>query len=86
MEICLKLNDYDPKEGLKLNWKGKYKIDIKYDNGIIIISANEDGLISLGNHFISLAQHNVPIGSHIHLDEYNNSLEPNSIETIIQKI
>lgn len=85
MKICVKINDYDSKEGLKLNWEGKYKIDIKYDNGIIIISANEDGLMSLGNHFISLAQHSVPVGCHIHLDAYNN-LEPNSIETIIQKI
>lgn len=50
----------------------------------VLISANNEGLLSLANHLLTLAQKEVPIGSHIHLDEYN-SLEEGSIDLIIEK-
>lgn len=85
MEIQIKINDYNAKDGVKLNWKDNYKIEVDNNHGEIIISANEDGLLSLANHFMTLAQPNVPLGTHIHLDEYN-SLEEGSAEIVIQKI
>lgn len=85
MEIQIKVNDYNAQDGLKLNWIDNYKIEVNNNHGEIIISANEEGLLSLANHFLTLAQANVPTGTHIHLDEYN-SLEEGSAEIIIQKV
>lgn len=85
MEILIKVNDYNAKDGLKLNWTDNYKIEVNNNQGEILISANEEGLLSLANHFLTLAQTNVPTGTHIHLDEYN-SLEKGSEEVVIQKI
>ena len=85
MEVKIKVNDYNKQEGLKLNWAENYKIEVIYNHGEIVISANEDGLLSLANHLVTLSQSEVPIGTHIHLDEYN-SLEEGSAEVVIQKI
>lgn len=54
-------------------------------NDEVVISANREGLISLANHLLNLAQTDVPCGTHIHLDE-NNSLEDGSQSIIIEKI
>ena len=51
-----------------------------------VISANREGLISLANHLLNLAQTDVPCGTHIHLDGRNNSLEDGSQSIIIEKI
>ena len=51
----------------------------------VVISANREGLISMVNHLLNLAQVDVPCGTHIHLDEYN-ALEDGSIDLIIEKI
>ena len=76
---------YDSQYGLRLNWENNYKIEVNNRYGDVVISANKEGLLSLANHFINLAQSSVPVGSHIHLDEHN-SLEEGSSEVIIQKI
>lgn len=73
------------KMGLKLNWTDNYKIEVNNNHGEIIIYANEEGLLSLANHFLTLVQANVSTGAHIHLDEYN-SLEEGLTEVVIQKI
>lgn len=52
---------------------------------MVIISANREGLLSLANHLLNLAQAEVPCGTHIHLDEYN-SLEDGSLDLIVEKI
>ena len=50
MKIDIEINDYNPLEGLKLNWIGDYSSNVKYDNGVVILTANNDGLMSLANH------------------------------------
>ncbi|MBQ3414940.1 MAG: hypothetical protein IJH39_06260 [Clostridia bacterium] len=85
MEVILNINNYDSHNGIMLNWEENYKIEVNDLNGEIIISANKEGLLSLANHFANLAQSDVPVGTHIHLDEYN-SLEEGSAEIVIQKI
>lgn len=50
----------------------------------MIISANNEGLLSLARHLLTLVQNEVPIGTHIHLDEYN-LLEEGSIDLIVEK-
>ncbi len=56
MEIQIKVNDYNAQDGLKLNWTDNYKIEVNNNHGEIIISAYEEGLLSLANHFLTLAQ------------------------------
>ena len=48
------------------------------------IIANKEGLTSLANHLLNLAQDNVPRGYHLHFDE-SNSLKDGSSELIIEK-
>ena len=59
-----------------------FMISVGTDRNTVVIRANREGLLSLANHMISLAEE-AP-GSHIHLDE-NNSLEESSAELIIEK-
>lgn len=85
MQISLNINEYDKLNGLQLAWEKYYKIEVKDIQGEIMIRANSEGLLSLANHLVNLAQYDVPINTHIHLDEYN-SLEEGSLELVIQKI
>ena len=67
------------------NWKEKYSIKVEINEGVVTLSANSAGLESLANHFLNLAQLEVPIGTHFHLDEFN-SLETESCELVVGKI
>ena len=69
---------------MEMKWEDGFSIAVNVENNAVTISANKQGLLSLANHFIALAQDNTP-GAHIHLDEHN-SLEEKSAELIIEKI
>lgn len=84
MEIKIEVPDYNPAIGFKYFWEKNFKIKIKYENDAVVLAANKEGLISLANHLLNLAQEKVPLGCHLHLDQYN-SLEDDSIELIIEK-
>lgn len=83
MEIDV--SEYNVNTGLRLCWCDGYSVKISTNDNEVIISANREGLVSLVNHLLNLAQKDVPCGSHIHLDEYN-SLEDGSLDLIIEKI
>jgi len=68
---------------MELNWVDGFEINVRIENGAAVISANREGLLSLANHFKSLAEESP--GTHIHLDA-NNSLEDGSSELILQTI
>ena len=85
MQYILNIEEYDKKNGVQLKWVDNYKIKVVNTNGETVIMANNEGLLSLANHLVSIAQSKVPESTHIHLDEYN-SLEEGSSELIIQKI
>lgn len=85
MKVEIELEDYKKENGLQMKWENGFCIEVKADEGEVLVSANRAGLISLANHLLTLAQEGVPEGSHIHLDEYN-SLEENSAELVIEKI
>ena len=68
---------------MELNWVDGFEISVRAESGAAVISANKEGLLSLANHLISLAEE--PPGSHIHLDAYN-SLEEGSAELILETI
>lgn len=85
MDMEIVVPEYNVNTGLRLCWSDGYSIKISTNDNEIIISANREGLLSLANHLLNLAQANVPCGTHIHLDEYD-SLEVGSQSIIIEKI
>lgn len=82
--ISIEVPKYTTEKGIVHKWIDGFEIQTKVEDGLITIVANKEGLLSLANHLLNLAQNEVPSGSHIHLDEYN-SLEEGSRELIIQK-
>ena len=68
---------------MDVKWRNDFKIKTCYQNDGITISANREGLLSLADQLIALA--NEPSGAHIHYDEHN-SLEDNSVPLIIERI
>jgi hypothetical protein len=84
MQITLDIPDYDDKKGLPSKWVGDFQIETSVDNNQIVIWANRDGLLSLANDLLILAQDNVPGGHHHHYEpEYG--LTENSISLVIGK-
>ena len=68
---------------MDIAWIDGYEIKVSIENSTTVISANWEGLLSLGAQLTALA--NAEIGTHIHYDEYN-SLEEGSTEMIIERI
>ena len=69
---------------ISLLWEHNFSIRCNVENSLVTISANTEGLISLARHLLTLAQKDVPVSTHIHLDEYN-SLENGSTELVFVK-
>ena len=67
---------------LNLEWEDDYHIATRIENGnTIILKADKEGLISLARHLLTLAYH--PIESHIHFDDFNETLEKGSNELVL---
>lgn len=75
---------YDANTGIQLKWDNNFTIEVKNAGDEVIISANNEGLLSLARLLLTLAQNEVPMGTHIHLDEHS-LLEEGSIDLIIEK-
>ncbi|MCE7057734.1 hypothetical protein LZF95_23830 [Algoriphagus sp. AGSA1] len=84
MNIKIEVPSFSIDRGIEYKWENGFEIEVKDVNGAITIIANKEGLISLANHFMNLAQQEVPKGYHLHFNEFN-SLEEGSLELIIQK-
>lgn len=84
MEIKLEVPPYDPAQGIQYHWEEGFEIKVTVENGTVMLLANREGLISLANHFLNLAQVTIPIGYHLHLDEHN-SLATGSADIVIEK-
>jgi hypothetical protein len=59
-------------------WVDNFTIRTGMDNSEFFIGAKKEGLLSLANHLINLANDEFPVGYHFHLDEHN-SLEESSV-------
>ena len=66
---------------MEYKWEDGYEIRIQLEDQAAVISANREGLISLADHLLALAEEKP--GCHIHLDQHN-SLEEESAELIIE--
>ena len=60
---------------MDLKWDDGFSIAVSIKDNTVTLSANSEGLLSLANHLMTLAQ-----------DPCHNSLEKNSAELIIEKI
>lgn len=85
MERTIYVPEYVASQGVKLVWEDEFSIESLCEDSTITIRANKEGLISLARHLLTLAEADVPVGSHIQFDEFN-SLEDGSLELIIERI
>ena len=68
---------------MEISWEEDFAIRVKCVRGVVVVSANREGLLSLARQFAALAE--AAPGSHIHYDEYN-SLEEGSTEIIVERM
>jgi hypothetical protein len=84
MEIKLDIPEYQVSEGLSHYWSPGFEISVVEVNGEVVIKSNKAGLLSLAVQLLSLAQDDVPSGSHYHYDEHA-CLEDGSVGLVIEK-
>jgi len=85
MQLLIEIPEYDPQHGFSYRWEKGFVIQTSVENGEIRLTANRAGLLSLVNHFLTLAQEGVAPGTHLHLDE-SNSLDAPSCALLIEKV
>ena len=69
---------------MDLKWVDGFTIAVNIQDNTVTLTANREGLLSLANHLVMIAQDPAKC-AHLHLDQHN-SLEENSAELIIEKI
>jgi hypothetical protein len=84
MRVEIGVPEYEPGQGLQLDWDDDFEIAATISDGAIRIVANVAGLRSIARQLLLLSQDAVPPGYHIHLDEHS-PLEPGSIRLILEK-
>ena len=67
---------------MRIRWVDGFQIRAAVHDGEVVISANREGMLSLANILLDLAEETS--GTHIHLDEYN-SLDDESCELVIER-
>ncbi|PYF74359.1 hypothetical protein B0O44_104530 [Pedobacter nutrimenti] len=82
--MTLNIPEYSDDQGFKFDWEPGFEIESSIENGVIKITANKAGLISLAKHLLNLSQDQIPAGYHLHFDE-TNALEDGSSEFILEK-
>ncbi len=85
MKFVVDVYDYSKEDGIHLRWEPGFEIECTESSGVVVIKSNAEGLKSLANHCLTLAQEAAPKHVHIHLDTFN-SLEEGSAELIIEKV
>lgn len=68
---------------MRIRWEDGFEIRAAISGGEVTISANREGLVSLANIMLDLAEEGP--GAHVHLDE-NNSLEEGSCDLVIERL
>ena len=67
---------------MEIKWEDGFAVTVRAKEGAALVSANREGLRSLANILLALAEETP--GTHLHLDAYN-SLEEGSGELILEK-
>ena len=80
MKVTIQIHEYDRVEGVRGTWIDGFEIEVRVDDGDVVIVANKEGLLSLAANLATLAQDNVPSSHHFHLDPgYGVELNSNSL-------
>ena len=84
MHYRIELGTYSSEAGLQLNWVAGYCLRVDAAGDEVTISANTQGLRSLAQHLLTLADDGVPPGVHAHL-EPGLELDDDSVALIVDK-
>mgnify|MGYP001794245748 CR=1 FL=1 len=84
MIVQVDIPEYLPENGVETKWEDGFIISFERGYSAMMLKANSAGLITLARHLLTLAQADVPAGSHIHYDE-PILFERGSQELIIEK-
>jgi hypothetical protein len=84
MQLNIDLGSYSAERGLSLTWVPGYSLRVVATDGEVVISGNEQGLRSLAQHLLTLADGKVPAGVHAHI-EPSLELDDNSVALILDK-
>lgn len=84
MRYLIDVPEYRPETGVRTEWDEGAEISVRTeDNGVLIV-ANVPGLRSLARHMLVLAQDEIPLGNHIHMDDWNG-LSSGSISITVER-
>ncbi len=84
MKITVDLPDYDG-NGLDVIWENESYYTLDVYESTVVFSANKQALISFAKQMLYMAYNDLPIGSHIHFDEFFTKLHNLNYEFIIEK-
>lgn len=65
------IDAYDPSKGVTFEWSGDAWARIVATGGEVVLRANRPGLTALADCLLALADPEVPVGSHLHLDDFS---------------
>jgi hypothetical protein len=68
MDVNIDLGRYSTDTGLQLVWVPGYTLRVVADTDGVLVSGNEQGLRSLAQHLLTLADQAVPVGVHAHME------------------
>ncbi|MBQ6490948.1 MAG: hypothetical protein IJI88_01590 [Atopobiaceae bacterium] len=68
---------------MDIMWDPNSSVRARIDDGVAIIGANREGLLTLAENLVILARERP--GAHVHFDQHN-SLEDGSCELIIERL
>ena len=84
MDIKVNIIPYKEEECICLDYVTNAKIECIKNEDDILVRANSEGLQFLAKLCLTLAQNDTPIGSHVHLDNFN-FFSSNNINIIVEK-
>ena len=84
MRFSIEVPSYDRSRGIQLVWDDGHEIWSLNDSGRLYLKANREGLITLARLLLTLAQDDVPLGSHVHLD-FEAGLEEGSAPITLER-
>ncbi len=69
MKLTIEIPEYDG-DGIDVIWHKGSSVHVRFEDDVVVIKANGEGLRSLGEQLLYLAQEDVQKGCHIHLDDF----------------
>jgi hypothetical protein len=84
MNLNVELGSYSPESGLRLVWVPGYHLGVQANADEVTITGNPEGLRSLAQHLLTLADEAVPSGAHAHF-EPGSELDDNSASLVVDK-